>query len=123
MHWLAVALGGSVGAMCRYGIALALPTQAGKFPIATLTVNVLGSMCLAMLFVLITEKAVLPSIWRQILMVGFFGAFTTFSTFSLESLQLLQAGQLKLALIYMLSSVSACIVAAFSGYNLINKIL
>lgn len=122
MLWLAVALGGSLGAVCRYAIALAIPTQTDKFPVATFTVNVLGSLCMAMLFVLIVEKAALPALWRQILMVGFFGAFTTFSTFSLESLQLLQLGHWKLALIYIFSSVAACVLAAFAGYNLINKL-
>ncbi|MFL0802637.1 MAG: fluoride efflux transporter CrcB [Agarilytica sp.] len=123
MHWLAVALGGSIGAISRYGVSIVIPNVPGKFPIATFSVNLVGSLLMAMLFVLIVEKGALPAMWRHTLMIGFFGAFTTFSTFSLESLHLLSDGHGKLAFTYMLSSVFACVFAAFSGYHLIHKLL
>ncbi|MFL0799561.1 MAG: fluoride efflux transporter CrcB [Agarilytica sp.] len=123
MHWLAVALGGSIGAMSRYGLSIVIPNAPGKFPVATFATNVLGSLLMAALFVLIVEKGALPAMWRQALMVGFLGAFTTFSTFSLESLHLISEGHGKLAFTYMLSSVLACLFAAFSGYHLIHKLI
>ncbi len=123
MHWLAVAFGGSIGAVSRYGVSILIPILPGKFPVATFTVNVVGSLLIAVLFVLVVEKGALPAIWRQLLMVGFLGAFTTFSTFSLEALHLLNGGHGKLAFTYMLSSVLACIFAVFSGYYLIHKLL
>ncbi len=123
MHWLAVALGGGLGAVGRYGVALALPHTPGKFPLATFMANLLGSFLIGALFVLIVEKGALPLIWRQALMVGFVGAFTTFSTFSMESLQLLHTGHWQLAVIYALSSVALGIGAAFLGYSLIHQLL
>lgn len=123
MNWLAVALGGSLGAMCRYALAITLPHAPGRFPLATFTVNVVGSFLMAAAFVWIVEKSALPLIWRQIAMVGFLGAFTTFSTFSMESLQLLHTGHVKLAVVYMFSSVGACVMAAALSYTLFNKLM
>ncbi len=123
MNWLAVALGGSLGAMSRYGLALVLPHAPGRFPWATFTVNVIGSLLLAVAFVWIVEKSGLPLIWRHLIMVGFLGAFTTFSTFSMESLALLHSGHIKLAVIYIVSSVVVCIAAAAVGYSLSHKVI
>ncbi|WP_245929122.1 fluoride efflux transporter CrcB [Agarilytica rhodophyticola] len=123
MHWLAVALGGSMGALCRYGLTLILPNTPGKLPLATFLANVVGSFLIGMFFVVIVEKSVLPAIWRQFAMVGFLGALTTFSSFSLESFQLLHSGHWKLALIYATSSVLACVFAAFGGYLIFNKLI
>jgi len=82
-----------------------------KFPYATLAVNVLGSFLMGILFVLIIEKAALPSEMRSLLMIGFLGAFTTFSTFSLDALGLWQNDHLFMALIYILATVILCLIA------------
>lgn len=112
MHWIAVALGGALGALARYGISTWVFTiSSHKFPYATLAVNVLGSFLMGILFVLIIEKAALPSEMRSLLMIGFLGAFTTFSTFSLDALGLWQNDHLFMALIYILATVILCLIA------------
>lgn len=123
MQWLAVALGGALGALCRYGVALALPHTPGRFPLATFSMNVLGSFLIGVAFVIIVEKAALPLIWRQFFMVGLLGALTTFSTFSLESLQFLHTGHWKLAVIYAVTSVCGCVLAVTLAYSMTNKIV
>ena len=116
MHWLAVAVGGALGAMARYAVSLWLLNTSGpKFPYATLTVNVLGSFIMGLLFVVIVERAALPAEMRSLLMVGFLGAFTTFSTFSLDALNLWQNGHLFAALVYVLVTVALCLVAISSS--------
>lgn len=116
MHWLAVALGGAFGAMARYAVSLWLLNTSGpKFPYATLTVNVLGSFIMGLLFVVIVERAALPTEMRSLLMVGFLGAFTTFSTFSLDALNLWQNGDLFAALVYVLATVVLCLIAISSS--------
>jgi CrcB protein len=110
IHLAAVAVGGALGALARYGLAgLIYPVAGGKFPLATLVVNVLGSTLMGVLYVLIIEKGVLSPEWRNILMVGFLGAFTTFSTFSLDALALWQNGHLLLAISYVLLNVVLCL--------------
>jgi len=112
MHWLAIALGGALGAMARHGVStLIFDASSQKFPYATLSVNVLGSFIMGVLFVVIIEKGLLPSEMRTVLMVGFLGAFTTFSTFSLDALGLWQNGHLFLALVYALGTVFLCLAA------------
>ena len=112
MQWFAVAIGGALGAMARYGLStLIFNSVDHKFPYATLVVNVLGSFVMGLLFVVIVEKAALPQEMRSLLMIGFLGAFTTFSTFSLDALGLWQNGHLFLALVYVVATVALCLVA------------
>ena len=112
MNWIAIAIGGALGAMARYGVStLVFDASAQRFPYATLSVNVLGSFAMGFLFVIIAEKAMLPPVMRSMLMVGFLGAFTTFSTFSLDALGLWQNGHLLMALVYALGTVVLCLAA------------
>jgi CrcB protein len=112
MHWLSVALGGAIGAVCRYWVSVSLfPVTQYKFPLATLSVNVLGSLAMGILYVVIVERGGLPDQARNLLMVGFLGAFTTFSTFSLDALSLWQNGDQLMALIYVVSTVALCLLA------------
>jgi CrcB protein len=116
MNWIAIAIGGALGAMARYGVStLVFDTSAQRFPYATLSVNVLGSFAMGFLFVIIAEKAMLPPVMRSMLMVGFLGAFTTFSTFSLDALGLWQNGHLLMALVYALGTVVLCLAAVCLG--------
>mgnify|MGYP001238857544 CR=1 FL=1 len=112
MHWISVALGGALGAVCRYWVSVSLlPVSGYKFPFATLSVNVIGSLLMGILYVLIVEKCGLPDQTRNILMVGFLGAFTTFSTFSLDAISLWQNGGQLMALIYVFATVALCLIA------------
>ncbi len=116
MHWLAVAIGGALGSMARYALsAWIFDVSSHKFPYATLTVNVIGSFVMGILFVIIVEKAALPAEMRSLLMIGFLGAFTTFSAFSLDALGLWQNGHVFLSLVYMLATVVLCLVAISSA--------
>ena len=123
MIWLAVALGGALGAMGRYGVSLFLPSSPGQFPWATLTVNVLGSALIGVCYVLILEKGIVSVQWRPFLMVGALGALTTFSTFSLDAILLWQQGQGVQALLYILVSVVLCVGAALLSMQIVQKFL
>ncbi|WP_185230492.1 fluoride efflux transporter CrcB [Teredinibacter franksiae] len=123
MLWLAVALGGAFGAMGRYGVSVLLAPQYIKFPVATLTVNVLGSLMMGVFYVIIVEKAMISQEWRHVIMIGFMGAFTTFSSFSIEALHLFQAGHWQTALIYVGLSFSLCIAAVFIGITITDNLI
>ena len=113
---VAIAAGGSLGAVMRYALSNAVYSWLGRgFPYGTLSVNVIGSFLIGIAFVLLTEKLTLGSEVRAFILIGFLGAFTTFSTFSLETLNLLQQGFLVKALANILLSVLLCLVATWGG--------
>lgn len=118
MQWLAIALGGALGAMARYGVTIysaslmeSTLVMNARFPLGTLFVNVVGSALIGVCYVLIIEKGALSPEWRHILMVGFLGAFTTFSTFSLDALNMWQNGHQFLALSYVTLTFVATLTA------------
>lgn len=118
-HLLLIAIGGASGALCRHWMVLLVNGIANsRFPFGTLTVNLIGSFFIGIMYVLITERLVLHPDWRSVIIVGFLGAFTTFSTFSLETIALLENGQLLNAGLYVLGSLTLCVLAAWCAVSL-----
>jgi len=123
MQWLAIALGGGLGAMARFGaVAYITPLLNYRFPIGTFVVNILGSFLIGVAYVILVEKTTLPAEWRLFFITGLLGGFTTFSSFSLELLQLWQEGHLLLVLAYAAGSVVLGLLMAFAGMQLAQKI-
>ena len=112
--WLAVAAGGAIGALLRYGVSgLVGVTQV--FPWATLTINIAGSFAIGMLWGWHSHAEWFQQWGRLFLVVGVLGGFTTFSAFSLESFVLFDNGKSITALTYVLASVAGCLLAVFAG--------
>lgn len=113
---VAIAGGGAIGAMMRYGVANGVNTMFGRsFPYGTLAVNVLGSLVMGLLYVLMLERLAVGPEWRAALQVGLLGAFTTFSSFSIETLLLIESGETFRAVLNIVLSVSFCLVAVWLG--------
>lgn len=110
----AVAVGGALGSLARYGLAELLPRTDGAFPTATLVVNLVGSFVLGVvLSVLLEERA--PRHLRPLLAVGVIGSFTTFSSFVVQTVQLVTGHHLGTAASYFAASVLAGLAAARAG--------
>jgi CrcB protein len=118
MNWIAVALGGAIGACCRYSLTLYFPFGETRFPWATFIANGLGCFIMGIGFVLLTERLMLSDSWRHFLLVGGLGAFTTYSTFAIEAVLLLQKQEFKLALAYVLGTLVTCLVGSILGVSL-----
>ena len=116
MIWLSVALGGALGAMSRYAVSLLWPFDGKHFPWGTFIANAVGCFVMAVLYVLIVHKQLLPVAWRPLIGVGFLGAFTTFSTFSLEALILAHHQQWGMAILYAVLTMVACLLCAAAGF-------
>lgn len=117
--YLYIAMGGAAGACLRYWSSVTIDSLFGKaFPFGTLTVNVLGSFGLALLYGFIERSELADSPYRFLIGVGFFGAFTTFSTFSIETLALLENGLWLKALSNTLLNVCACLFAGWLAIEL-----
>ena len=125
MHWLMVALGGALGAVLRFAVTRWEQQWflAASWPVATFTVNVLGSLGIGVCYVVIVEQAALPEEWRYPLMAGFLGALTTFSTFALEAVTLLEGGRPMAAAGYVLASVLLCLFGCILGMWLARLLL
>ncbi|MBU3022823.1 fluoride efflux transporter CrcB [Aestuariibacter sp. A3R04] len=111
-----LALGGAAGACLRYFVTSNIDSWFGKaLPFGTLTVNVVGSFSLALLYGLIERHDLMESPYRALLGVGLLGAFTTFSTFSIETLTLLENGLIMKAVANVLFNVCACLLAGWAA--------
>ena len=117
MAYLAVAIGGFLGACVRYAIQEWMGTWGG-FPAATLIINSVGSFLLAWFYTITLERLPVHPHLRVGLGTGFIGAFTTFSTLNLELWTLWSAAEYKLALLYLCTTYGLGLLAAGSGYLL-----
>ena len=87
---LAVAGGGALGALLRYGTYLGTARVFGEgFNSGTFVVNVVGSFALGVALAYFGARPVSETT-RLFVTVGLLGAFTTFSTFSMEAVSFLQ---------------------------------
>jgi CrcB protein len=112
-----VGLGGAIGAMARYGAGVLVGRLwFNPFPLATLGVNMLGSLAMGLLVGALARYT--PG-WqaeaRLFLAVGVLGGFTTFSSFSLDTIALLERGEPVQAAAYVALSVMVSIAALAFG--------
>lgn len=117
--WLAIALGGALGASARFAMTHQAHLWFGRdFAWGTLSVNVLGSFIVGLVAIVLVEKLEVSMEWRAFIMIGFLGAFTTFSSFSLESMHYLQEGEVHKAMLNISVSVIGCLIAVWAGLML-----
>ena len=93
---LAICTGACLGALSRWGLALAL--NAGAYPWGTVAANLAGGWLVGLAIAAFQAMPQLDPAWRLAVITGFLGALTTFSTFSAEVVLMLQDQRLGLAL-------------------------
>ena len=117
MIWM-IGIGGSLGAAARYllGNLIRKGTQKiDPFPIGTWIINITGSFILGVLAQFHLTNQISDWLW-YFAGVGFCGAYTTFSTFGNETITLIQANKLKLAAIYVVTSIIFGVISAMIGF-------
>jgi len=114
--WIAVAAGGAIGSMFRYGIGQLTTNVLGTTPLlATLTVNVSGSFLLGLFYTLCNARIITSTELRVLIGVGLIGGYTTFSTFSFETIRLIESGEPVKAIANITANLLFGITAAYLG--------
>jgi CrcB protein len=114
---LMVAIGAAVGAPLRYLIDRGIQARYKPvFPWGTLLVNV--TACLAIGLVTGTVTATSPPQVQALIGTGLAGALSTLSTFSYQTLRLAEEGMRTFAIVYVLVTLAAGLLAAAAGIAL-----
>ncbi len=117
-----VMVGGAVGAGARFGLGQWAATRlAPGFPVATLTVNLLGCFVMGMLAAWLSQRGANEAL-RLFVGVGMLGGFTTFSAFSLDWWTLMDRGATGAALAYVAVSVVGALAAFMLGMMLVRAL-
>lgn len=113
MNWIMVAVGGAVGSVLRYALAL-LANQSG-WPLGTWLANVIGSFLIGLFAVWGKERGILSPEAYLLFATGVMGGFTTFSTFSLEVVTFWGEGQIGKGIAYLIASVAVGLLSCAAG--------
>jgi CrcB protein len=112
---LAVALGGMLGCLMRWGLALTLNRYFPIVPPGTLAANLIGCYVIGMALAVFAVNPGIPIEWKLLVTTGFCGGLTTFSTFSAEVVTLLQAGRMAWAMGTIAIHVVGSLAMTFAG--------
>lgn len=118
ISFLCVAVGGAVGSVSRYAVALAAGHLFSPFPFATFIVNAVGSFLIGLASALLLKAGTSSEIVKPLVITGFLGGFTTFSTFSLDTIKLIASHSYGTAFAYAAGSLVVSLIAVAVGMKL-----
>jgi CrcB protein len=119
-----IALGSAAGGLARYLIGVAVQSRSTVgFPVATLLINVTGSLLLGFLIRYYVLSPDVSAEFRAMITTGFCGGYTTFSAFSFETASLIEDGDYARAGLYIALSVGLSLAATFGGFAIANQLL
>jgi len=115
---IAVGCGGFFGAILRFYVGVEMVKHfPHEVPLATLTVNIIGSFIIGLLIAFFI--AYTPNVFFKLFLVtGFLGALTTYSTFAIESFMLLNSN-FWYGILNIVLNLFGTIIAAGAGYKLV----
>jgi len=113
VSFLFVALGGALGAVCRYGLSLIIVKS--NFPVMTFVANFLGAFIIGLIAGYTNKQPEVSKNLVLFLKTGFCGGFTTFSTFSLETWTLMEKHNYGMAGLYAGASLVCCVAGVALG--------
>ena len=117
--FLLVFLGGGLGSLLRYIIALQTNTVKSGFPLGTFIVNIVGSLIIGIILGYALKNNTVSQNLILLIATGFCGGFTTFSTFAFENFMFLKEGDFLSFGLYTFGSIAIGLLAVFVGLLLV----
>jgi len=115
-RYLVIALGGALGALARYQVALIVQNRVPPgFPWGTFVVNTSGCLVMGVVTTLLTDRLVVHPNWRYLIPIGFLGAYTTLSTLEMETFRAVTEGDWLIGGLNVVGSVVAGYAALWIG--------
>jgi CrcB protein len=111
----AVAVGGALGCLLRWYLAIFLNRYFPAIPPGTLAANLIGCYVIGVAVGFFTMNPAFAPEWRLFITTGFCGGLTTFSTFSAEVVMLLQSGRLIVAFGAITAHLVGSLLMTFAG--------
>lgn len=119
---LAIGSGAFIGAVLRAYLNGVVNHQfPHSLPFGTLTVNLLGSFIIGVLFAYFSYSTFFSVQAKSFLTTGFLGGLTTYSTFAIETFFLLSGGHILMAMVNMALNTFGTVAMAASGYYLVRN--
>jgi CrcB protein len=121
---LAIGSGAFIGAVLRaYLNGVVNHHFPHTLPFGTLSVNLIGSFIIGVLFAYFSYTTFLSVHMKSFLTTGFLGGLTTYSTFAMETFLLLSGGQILMAMANMALNTFGAVLMAATGYYLVRNTL
>lgn len=119
---LLIGAGSFIGGISRFLLTQLVHAKVmSTFPLGTMSVNIVGSFLIGILYALI-DRGNVNAEWKMFLITGILGGFTTFSAFSAETFAMMKQGQLFNASAYVVATVVVAVFATMSGFLLQAKL-
>ena len=118
--FIAVSVGGVLGCLLRWCLAILLNRYLPAIPPGTLAANLIGCYIVGMALAFFMAYPHLAPEWRLFVTTGFCGGLTTFSTFSAEIVILLQSGRTVWALGAVAAHLLGSLLMTFAGVATVN---
>lgn len=119
LPFLLVGLGGCLGAILRYILALSFQNSSVILPFGTLASNLAGCFVIGLVVQLAALTDAVSAESRLLLATGFCGGFTTLSSLIYELSQLLKDSEYFYASLYFVATFAGALLSFYLGTALI----
>lgn len=121
--YLCVGIGGLLGSLCRYGLALLTQGHSFAMPLGTLGSNIAGCFVIGLVAQITAGTELISPATRLFLATGFCGGFTTLSSLIYELAQMVKTGEWWYAFLYLNITFIGAMAAYCLGTLLVKGVL